>query len=490
MSWKDNKNLGPWPFVEQPDKWGYLNNPRWSNQPDARAFCAKFGLPLDSPNCHLPCGHWHKGIIEIPEEIINLGPNWWYQPSIDVRDGIVGAVAMYFDGVSEDRIVGLIYDKATKIWKCLGYSYIEPIYGQPNTCRLSENYMAFYCICNTWEDWYGSGDWNKYFGRLYIFESGHDPRYSDPWECNWSTKIPYKIYQYGIYNVMDCAGDRIACAALVLGIDGVSCYKWMIKVSDDRGVSFHTEYSMPNADIPGGGDDNVDSVHVRMSANGIVWIAYLKSNSTNTMIELWKSNVGATSFSKIWETDYSANMDGQQALNMVFDVSDSDGEKVTISLRGVSGGVNYRVTYYSTDFGVNFNSNVWATAVYSTTGKGAVDGSHIVLNAQKGSDSLFIISSDYGSSYNEVDPNVPGLDLYYADCQKYNAEVVYIECGDPFIVGSGQQGLLSSEDYGVNWEVISMPIYLVPTDDQPVIWDGKPTGGIVSGEPQIWTMPG
>jgi hypothetical protein len=489
MSWvDDNKGTGPWDFIEQPDKFGYLNNERWSSQQDAIDFCEAKGLSLDLPNQHLPCGHWHKGPIdEIPE--ISLGPNWWWQPSIDVRDGIIGVVAMYNDNVPEDRIVGLIYDKSTKTWKCLGYSYIQVISAEPNTCRLSENYMAFYCMCNTWEDWEGEGDWNRYFGRLYIFESGHDPRYSDPWECNWSTKIPYKIYQYQIYNVMDCADDRIACAALVLGIDGVACYKWMIKVSDDRGISFHTEYSMPNADIPGGGG-YIDKVHIRMSADGIIWIAYLRANPTNKIIELWKSNADATSFNKIWETDYSALMDSQQAAKMVFDVSDSDGEKVTISLLALSGGIFYRVTYYSTDHGITFNSNVWAVADYSTTGKGAVNGAHVLLNVKKISinDYFFMLSSDYGSSYNEVDPDVPDFNLYYADCQKYNAEVVYTECSASFVEGSDQQGLLSSEDYGANWEVISMPIYLVPTDNQPVIWDGGPSEGVIS-EPQIWTMP-
>lgn len=485
--WKDNKDLGPWDFIEQPNKWGYLNNPRWASVPGAQEFCGSKGVISGSPNQHKPCGHWHKKIVGAPDVEVNLGPNWWYQPSIDVRSNIIGAVAMYFDGVPEDCIVGLVYDKATKVWKTRGYSYIEPINGQPNTCRISEDIMVYYCTCNTWEDWYGTGDPNKYFGRLYIFESGHNPRHSDPWECNWATGVPYKIYQNGIYNVMDCVGSRIACAALVMKIDGVGCYKWMIKVSDDKGSSFHTEYSLPNADIPGGGNDLVDAVHIRMSADGIVWIAYLRSNSTNTMIELWKSNSGATSFNKIWETDYSAAMSGQQAIGMVFGVSDPDGEKVTISLRGESGGTDYRVTYYSTDYGVSFNLNVWSTASYWTTGIGATNGAHIVLNAAKGIERIFVLSSDYGFSYIDVDPNVPDFDLYYADCQKYNAEVVYTECDSPFVEGSNQQGILSSDDHGETWEVISMPIYLVPTDDQPVIWDGGPIPGITN-EPQVWPM--
>lgn len=59
--WLENKGAGPWPFTEQLDKWGYLNNPRWSAQQDAQEFCEKVGLSLNPSDQHLPCGHWHKG---------------------------------------------------------------------------------------------------------------------------------------------------------------------------------------------------------------------------------------------------------------------------------------------------------------------------------------------------------------------------------------------------------------------------------------------
>jgi len=60
MSWKDDKNLGPWKFFEQPDRWGYLNNPRWTKDPKAVAFASKVGLSTGPTAKHAPCGHWHK----------------------------------------------------------------------------------------------------------------------------------------------------------------------------------------------------------------------------------------------------------------------------------------------------------------------------------------------------------------------------------------------------------------------------------------------
>lgn len=69
--WKDNKGAGPWDFIEQSDKWGYLNNPRWSKQQNAIDFCEDHDLTLDLADQHKPCGHWHKD--EITEETFPAG---------------------------------------------------------------------------------------------------------------------------------------------------------------------------------------------------------------------------------------------------------------------------------------------------------------------------------------------------------------------------------------------------------------------------------
>lgn len=84
MSWMDDKDLGPdpWNFVEQPNKWGYLNNPRWrispaapvnydTNPEDEPQVFVPLGGGLDVTytvddsgyewaKVHKPCGHWHK----------------------------------------------------------------------------------------------------------------------------------------------------------------------------------------------------------------------------------------------------------------------------------------------------------------------------------------------------------------------------------------------------------------------------------------------
>jgi len=74
MSWiSDNKGQGPWTFVPQPDKWGYLNNPRFvtpatdgvtytedeGNEPQVWSTSQVKGS-AGSQAAHIPCGHWHK----------------------------------------------------------------------------------------------------------------------------------------------------------------------------------------------------------------------------------------------------------------------------------------------------------------------------------------------------------------------------------------------------------------------------------------------
>jgi len=71
--WKAYKGQGSWDFVEQVNKWGYLNNPRWSSQPDVQEFCEAVELNLDT-TFHIPCGHWHKG--RLPAYAPYTGGRW------------------------------------------------------------------------------------------------------------------------------------------------------------------------------------------------------------------------------------------------------------------------------------------------------------------------------------------------------------------------------------------------------------------------------
>jgi alpha-tubulin suppressor-like RCC1 family protein len=49
-----------WDFTEQVNKFGYVNNPDWTNKADAVAFSEAIGLVVDRTDKHVPCGHWHR----------------------------------------------------------------------------------------------------------------------------------------------------------------------------------------------------------------------------------------------------------------------------------------------------------------------------------------------------------------------------------------------------------------------------------------------
>lgn len=90
MSWiDDNKDQGPWEFSEQGDKWGYLNNPRWTSDPGHEGK-------------HSPCGHWHKGdyLASTVTSILLQRGSWWQQTIAYGDDGNVYFAAPNYDFTS------------------------------------------------------------------------------------------------------------------------------------------------------------------------------------------------------------------------------------------------------------------------------------------------------------------------------------------------------------------------------------------------------
>ncbi|MCK5581923.1 MAG: chitobiase/beta-hexosaminidase C-terminal domain-containing protein, partial [Candidatus Omnitrophica bacterium] len=72
--WNEFKDLGPasFNFTEQPDKWGYLNNPKWQTTPqpvinytgnennEPQVWNTEGAYSVGGSKVHIPCGHWHK----------------------------------------------------------------------------------------------------------------------------------------------------------------------------------------------------------------------------------------------------------------------------------------------------------------------------------------------------------------------------------------------------------------------------------------------
>ena len=514
MSWIDKfKGIGPWPFIEQQNKWGYLNNPRWSNSPKGTAdpisaseFCEKSGLPNLKLNrsTHEPCGHWHKTPSSweyVPN--INIGAHYWWQQSIDVYDGTIGFVGMTYegDGVS-DGIVSAIYDVESETWISWGVvrdMYVH--YAEPNTCRISSSgYMAYYGSVTDFKNggYYVGGD-STYSMRLYVFEEGQEPRYTDVWSCNWTTGIPYECWDYAIYDVMDCIGDRIACLAYVQKIDGIIHNKWMVKTSEDAGLTFPTEYSFPA--LATWAYEGPFAHKLRMTDDGTIWVVHLVNAAAPPYyLQLWKSTDGGVSFTKIWETNYFAD-NGFRTYSFGWDINDADGQYQTISIRK-DPWMDYdydRVFYVSDDYGATFTTKTFISGSNSMYNTLVANGDYIVVISKDSTPSQhydFYRSTDKATSFSFVDLEdyVSGISISYFDMQKNMNEIVTANCGDAYYTPPDWPesdffiGVAYSNDGGATWIVIQSP---VPNQDSGsdvflpgtvIIESSEPN------EPQVWPM--
>ena len=111
---------GPWDFVEQPNKWGYLNNPRWTDEPGAPV--SYNGNEEDEPQVwelpgdgfsagdsikHTPCGHWHKKSLKAATDIVSI-------------------FGTYQGHVTDDFVVALSFDLASETLTYKGYYQSDP----------------------------------------------------------------------------------------------------------------------------------------------------------------------------------------------------------------------------------------------------------------------------------------------------------------------------------------------------------------------------
>ena len=110
MDWKDYKGLGPWDFKKQEDKWGYINNPRWTNlitgkqQGDSMVWNPnQVHMSHGGSVKHFPCGYWHKGKV-VPKSYEYYKGSWWQQT---IEYGVDGIVYVAGANYSSPNFVGV-----------------------------------------------------------------------------------------------------------------------------------------------------------------------------------------------------------------------------------------------------------------------------------------------------------------------------------------------------------------------------------------------
>jgi len=138
MDWiKDNKGAGAWAFTKQPNKWGYLNNPRWmttqsepvnydGRESEEPQIWDPSNVPFSKVGAdeHNPCGHWHT-----PSGLVYLGglggsfspeafTTWHCCPiSVVLKDGKVWYITTTYAPMDEVWIVE--YDPTTGAWRTI-----------------------------------------------------------------------------------------------------------------------------------------------------------------------------------------------------------------------------------------------------------------------------------------------------------------------------------------------------------------------------------
>jgi hypothetical protein len=465
MDWKTYKGEGPWPFAQQPNKWGYLNNPRWvpaqtapvnydSNPEDEPQVWTPEGNNIRGSDKHFPCGHWHK-VGNTPEpRFFDLLELEYYQQSVDVYKGRIALCGMSNDG--DDGYLVCAIREVNGQWYALGAVENISQFSEPSTLRITDDWVFYYTVHYLWND---PGTWYSY-ASLWRFGHQDYPRQTVVWLGDVSG-TPYMLDDYEIKDKMDAYGSRVACIAHIIEEGGVVNKRWQVKVSDDYGQTFSKTY-----DFPAASTNESDVAFLRMSEDGRVWVAYARLPSVgNHTIELWRSNSTATSFTKVLDRDITVDMGGSFRISFHFDCLESDGEKCTLRIRyfsdpispGTFDNIIYEVSNYGSSVDMHHSSRNFPPSPYRNGWVMSSDGQHYVTPFADG----FEVSADGGDTINQVNPTVADFLYQYPDIQKYHNQIAYTECGmdfNPEYLDREFLSILYSEDYGQSWEVIHSPI--------------------------------
>lgn len=481
-NWKDDKDLGPWGFTEQPDKWGYLNNPKWSNKPkgvadsiSASEFCENIGLPLDPEETHRPCGHWHKNAT-ITSTV--------YENSI-----IAAITPIYASGSNSTSGVAVaLYNITSDTWYNAGVFKGEgrPYDGEPNGFSLNEEFCVYY------------SDWLKYGTtinklRVIVFENGATS-YTDLWAKSiispiTSWKRPANKWQG---TVVSNNTGLIACIAYLLKESDVDRNCWVAKVSEDKGATWNTTHYFPTVD-----GSNYVSGLIRIDDSSNLYVSYFDYDNKNFVV--YKStDTGAS-----WSLESTTSLGTYTPFNMWYTI-DGTGQYQYVYLYTTIGATFYLQLYKSTDYGASFSLVSSTTPTTGLTNIHTSNGADfLVANYNVGS-GVFKKSTDYGSSFTDITPPW-ALTKYFVDHERDGDYDIYTECGEDFASGDNMAGFLYSLDAGATFSATHIPDTSDFSDAifqngfQPNVSIKGATekmAGVTVGsgsavaidEPQVWTM--
>ena len=469
MSWKDDKDLGPWEFTEQPNKWGYLNNPRWSSNVDAQEFSEAVGNLIDPTSSHVPCGHWHKETIPT-YPILTTDAMWQQTLDVLANDKMLGVGGMSDDSETEYIVEIVDYDEDViqfgKVWDTT-----YDVSGYPGTTRIRKV----------------SGVNTTFY--LNYFLDVVSPSYGYVYYL-------YKINTNGVSSkslvfsetpgalTLSCSyclnGMAISKHGIIVAITYM--YDW-----DDGNYYIYTNRSTDWGDTWEG--------YVRIVAqssfqniwcdeDGKFYITASVTEDTEKPFCMWESTDDGETWDEV-ATVPTTPVDKCDYLSMAI-----DGTKIHVI--GTSDSVTY--LWDSSDSGATWNTTaiVVGGETYLTYFDIAVNEDVIIVSyrGQTTKKHYILRSDDAGVTWTVIGQRYPADDWstfiethpLYGELRNYESTFVFSSCGS-YVSGTNYLGYLLSEDDGLTWTVKELPISYI----SGVVSSGA-TVSTLPDEPQVWSM--
>jgi len=468
MGWKDDKDLGSWNFTEQGNVYGYLNNPRWSSQQDAREFCEQMGISLNPTETHRPCKHWHKGIPLVPTYVSIIG-NWWQQDVLYGDDGLIYLTAVNWD--KTPNYVGISINDATDVKELLMYTGSDDTltidgvelaydYGYPPSITKASDFTVIVggevwtvpdgdsdstntVICGVKRD--GVDEyWHMVVNKL------AEKKVGDVSNINVRYGYAGEVYEGGVIIACYDYWSYVASEARLCVIR-----------STDYGVTWNSEIIVATNKGEGilkKGDDSK---------------LYLVTYKTGYVYVYISSDQGAT-----W-TEKTLPALGTPTPNGKVDISVNANGKIYVAVaRALSSSV-----YVSSDGGNNWTK--YDNSLIDTIPLIEANNTTLILYGYDISDNhpLLLKSTDDGNSFAEkVDMDDLGHPAGAAPLLSHNGEVfIHTYCG--MRNDDNELGYLISKDNGDTWNLYYVDVLGYQEGSFEVS-----AGTIIPEEPQVWPM--
>ena len=418
-------NENPFPFTEQPDKWGYLNNPRWTGSPN-------------SEKVHNPCGHWHKRSPE--REYYQTNYNWWQQTCDIDGDNLA------FTAVGYSYPYLFVIGKINGVWQYIdiiefnedGYLDYESPFGYIGWVFLLGNIIVWaHNIYTNWDSNFRI--WTKPVSTGVV--TSHDVF------CSYCGGTGIYYYEDSDSDFIMDASETGIVTCCVIRYDDYYNVDVISRTSENFGLNWKDEVSVFNSPE---GVEWPSGIATRIDADGTIWLVY--GTSDYVALYLYKSTDNGNNFTLVNAIAYTGST---YYLHLFVDST-----KPFISIVVYGFFPNYLQTFISTDGGTNF-TNYGITLYYPNNLAGDYANGVICLYVRRASDLKYVIirSTDYGATWSVVHVLTGNYITPYPYVAKLRGD------GDNFIFTScnlsdstnSQLGYLLSTDKGLTWNYFNSP---------------------------------